>query len=181
MTKKVDASRWFTVGDGATPTAIAAVYRGALAAQRPRIEDFSVDVLSDGPWPSEVLWAVAELEARLQERRTPSALELLGAHRNVRVRPWFLRWLPRDRGPTVDLMLADDHDFDLAMAIAPFTIGGTGISDSQTIIWDGNDTGTSGAFQLTEDEVDEVRRFLALAGVNESALVPLPRRGDRGS
>ena len=88
-------------------------------------------------------------------------------------RPWFLRWLPHDKGPAVDLVLADDHDFVLAMAIAPFTIGGTGISDRQTIIWDGNDTGTSGAFQLTDDEVVEVEQSLEAAGADSTALVPL--------
>ena len=168
MTERADTARWFTVADGADPATVAAIYRGALAAQRRRIEDFSVDVLSDAPWPADVLWAVAELEAMLQARRS-------------RLRPWFLRWLPHDKGPAVDLVLADDHDFVLAMAIAPFTIGGTGISDRQTIIWDGNDTGTSGAFQLTDDEVVEVEQSLEAAGADSTALVPLRRRGDYAS
>ena len=168
MTLEMAPSRWFTVADGADRAAINAVYRGALAAQRRRIEDFSVDVLSDSAWPSDVLWAVAELENRLAARRKSP-------------RPWLLRWLPRDEGPTVDLRLDDDHDFALAMAVAPYSIGGTGISDHQKMIWDGNDTGTSGAFQLTDAEVDEVNQYLAAAGIDVAHLVPLRRHGNRSA
>lgn len=168
MTPETARLRWFTVAVGSDRAAINAVYRGALTAQRRRIADFSVDVLSDSPWPSDVLWAVAELESRL-------------AARHERARPWFLRWLPGDRAPTVDLRLEDDHDFALAMAVAPYSIGGTGISDLQTMIWDGNDTGTSGAFQLTEAEVAEVTEYMAAAGVDVSHLVPLLRRGNESA
>lgn len=168
MTREAAASRWYTVADGAEWPAASAVYRATLTAQRRRIEDFSVDVLSVSDWPNEVLWAVTELEKRLAARREEP-------------RSWLLRWLPRDLGSTVDLRLEDDHDFALALAVAPFSIGGTGISVDQTMIWDGNDTGTSGAFHLTDAEVDEVRRHLAAAGVDAAHLIPLRRRGDQSS
>ncbi|MFZ0161579.1 MAG: hypothetical protein WAL50_21315 [Kineosporiaceae bacterium] len=111
-----------------------AAYLGSLTVQRPRIDNFTIDVLSGEPWPAEVETAVAALRQRLEQRRDRrlSRLFALGAD-------------------TVELDLEIDEDFALAVAIAPFTIGGTGISNG-AIIWDGNDTGTSVAFDLTEDE-----------------------------
>jgi len=163
-----NSAAWFTIAATALPSTVAAIYRGALAAQRHRIEGFSIDVLSDEPWPIEVTWAVEELDARI-------------AASQQRPRRWWLRWLPRGGGPTVDLDLTNDRDFELAMTIAPYTIGGTGISDRQQIIWDGNDTGTSGAFQLETSELEVVKQFVTDHGGDPDQVVPLPRTRSHAS
>lgn len=152
---------WFTAAENAAPETVAAIYRGALAAQRARIQDFHIDVLSDRPWPAEVMWAVREMTDRLAEARN-------------RPRPWLLRWLPRSDSPTIALDLERDPDFELAAAIAPYTIGGTGLADGR-IIYDVNDTGTSAAFRLTTAEVDDAKRFVSIAGADPKGLVRLAR------
>lgn len=82
------------------------------------------------------------------------------------------RWHLLGPGPsTVALDLADDEDFGLALAIAPYTIGGTGLSRG-ALIWDGNDTGTSATFDLTPGEQAEVLRYVAAHGGDVRALVP---------
>ncbi len=134
---------------------VIAACRGSLTVQRPRIDNFTIDVLSGDPWPAEVETAVAALRQRLEQRRTRSFLRLfaLGAD-------------------TVELDLEVDEDFALAAAIAPFTIGGSGISNG-AIIWDCNDTGTSVAFNLTEDEHTQLMRYIAVHRGDLQALIAL--------
>ena len=153
----------FTVAQDAPPATVVAIYRAAMRAQRERLEALSIVVQSDHPWPDDVLWAVHELENRLGQLRE-------------RPRPWLLRWLPRREQRTIDLDPSSERDFELALAIAPHTIGGTGIGDG-TIIWSGNDTGTSAAFELTDSEVSDVKRRVTAAGCDATRLVALHRRG----
>ncbi|MGN6637252.1 MAG: hypothetical protein ACTHJ6_17565, partial [Oryzihumus sp.] len=55
-------------------------------------------------------------------------------------------------GISVELDPRDDRDFDLAVAVAPYKISGTGLDGLDRMIYDGNDTGTSAWFALTEEE-----------------------------
>jgi hypothetical protein len=77
------------------------------------------------------------------------------------------------RSVTVDADPRDDQAFDAILAIAPYTIGGTGISDRNRIIWSGNDTGTSLAVRLTAEEEAVVRRSIAEYGGDPHRLIPL--------
>ncbi len=155
-----ESSRW-TLDDAADPATIAATYQGALYAQRPRIAKLSIDVVSGQPWPPDVSWAVDALQSRL------------AAQHDAR----RLRWLRRRPGSTINLDLRDPESFALAVAISPFTIGGTGLTATGQVIWDGNDTGTSCSFDLTPSEVEQVRRYVGDHGGDPSRLVPLDRRG----
>src|SRR6476659_2473635 len=98
MRKRKATTPWFTLTDDADPKTVAATYRGALIAQRHRLKDISIDVLSDAPWPGEVESAVAQLQSRLTPRKS-------------RLFPW----VTRDPGVTVDLDPSDDADFALAL------------------------------------------------------------------
>ncbi|WP_458534269.1 hypothetical protein [Oryzihumus sp.] len=110
---------------------MAAAHRGALTALRGRIRALCVDVICDGTWPDEVRWAVDRLEAR----------------RPARWSRWRRRWL--EPSISVDLDPRDDEDFALAVAVAPYTICGTGIDGRDRVDYDANDTGTSAWFALT--------------------------------
>lgn len=154
------ALNWFTIRDGADPATVDAVHRAVLQIQRPRLEDVTVDLTSDAPWPEEVRWAVDE--ARQRATRTRSVLG----------RSWTRR------AGYIDLNPADDRDFEIAMALVPYTIGSTGMDQDQRMIWDANDTGTSAAFQLTATEADQVRSLIEKGGGDPATLVPLSRDGD---
>ena len=116
-----------------------------------------MDLLSDSPWPSDVQWAVDALTRRVKRR-------------------WalFLGWHGR-RGLTVNVDPRDENAFEEVVAIAPYSIGGTGLSTHGKAIWDGNDTGTSFAARLTPDEEEAVRRAIQAGGGDPGLLVSLVR------
>jgi 2-phosphosulfolactate phosphatase len=45
---------------------VIAAYRGSLTGQRARIDGFTIDVVSDQPWPNEALGAVSVAQRRLR-------------------------------------------------------------------------------------------------------------------
>jgi hypothetical protein len=152
---------WFTVADGADPATVAAAYRGALTAVSPRMVRLEVELVSDEPWPDEVAWAVR------------AGLELIKGRRRPR-----RCWWPVETSST--LLRLDPRDGDqvaVAAALAPYTIGGTGIEGRGRILWSVNDTGTSAAFRLTEDELTQVRAGVAAGGGDPRILVSLERSG----
>lgn len=150
---------WFGIRDGADRATVDAVHRGVLRAQRLRIADLTID-LAAGPWPSEVQWAVDD-----------------AVERATRTRGFFGRtWVRRARD--IDLDLRDERDFEIALALVPYTIGSTGIDHHGRMIWDANDAGTSAAFQLTPSEVGEARAYVDCADGDPTALVPLDRVED---
>jgi len=149
---------WFTVAEHADRATVAAVYRGVLVAQRHRLADVMVDVVSDAPWPGEVAWAVTELELRRRSRRSL-------------LRPWRMT----EPDISVELDPRVDEQFALAVAVAPYTLSGVGISDEQTMIWDVNDTGTSATFELEDRELKTVRAYVAANGGVVDDLVPFDR------
>ncbi len=73
---------------------------------------------------------------------------------------------------TIDLDPRKDDDFQLAVALVPHTIDGTGIAYDNRIIYSGNDTGTSAYFELTEDEHQRTVPFMTAAGVSPDWRIP---------
>ena len=61
---------WFTIRDGADRATVDATHRAVLQVQRPRLEDVTVDLTSDAPWPEEVQWAVDEADQRAIRTRS---------------------------------------------------------------------------------------------------------------
>jgi uncharacterized protein (UPF0548 family) len=141
------AARWFTVSDDATRTTAEATIRAALVAQRHRLHRLYVDVISDSDWPADVHTVVQLAEDRLSAN-------------------------PRD-GISLTLDPRVDEDFEIALALAPFSIGCEGIGLNGTFIWDANDTGTSTAFALTPTEELAVRAAITGAGGSTGDLTGL--------
>lgn len=146
--EKEDAgARWFTVRSGASRAVIEAAIRGALIAQRGRLADVHLDVLSDDDWPASVHEAVRLAKDRL------ATDPRVGIHL------------------TLDPRAADD--FGIVLALAPFTIGADGLTSRGDPIWEVSDTGTSTALALTPVEELAVRSAIAEADGNLEDLVLL--------
>lgn len=142
-----DDARWFVVSDDAARSTVEATVRGALLAQRGRLARVYVDVGSDDEWPTEVHASVRAAERRLATNRHG------------------------DDSLTLDPRV--DEDFDIALALAPFSIGCSGVSSRGELVWDVSDTGTSAAFTLTPAEVTAVRSAIARSGGRADDLVTL--------
>jgi hypothetical protein len=121
---------------------------------RSRLAGFWIDLISDRAWPPDVQWAVEELTPRRPLRTS--------------ILPW-VRYQP---SITIDLDLGKDDDFQLAMALVPYTIDVTGIADDNRIIYSGNDTGWSSYFELTEEEHQKAVQFMTAAGVSADWFIP---------
>ncbi|QJW37935.1 hypothetical protein [Cellulosimicrobium protaetiae] len=144
------------IGDGAAPGAVAAACRGALLAVRDRLTTLQVDVYSDGPWPPDAVEAVQELDELRHARRSRLATRL-----------------GREPSISLDLDPRDDHELGLALAIAPYTICGSGFDERWQLLWDVNDTGTSTTFVLLPHELDAVRAHVARSGGRRTDVVVL--------
>ena len=144
----------YSVASDAPPGAVAATYRGALSAMRGRLASFCIDLISDRAWPQDVRWAVEALTARRPPRTS------------------ILPWVKYKPSITIDLDLRDHNDFQLAMALVPYTIDATGIAEDNRIIYSSNDTGWSSYFELTEGEHQTAVQFMTAAGVSAEWLVP---------
>ncbi|MFD7310994.1 DUF1990 family protein [Promicromonospora sp. NPDC059942] len=146
-TAEEDGARWLGVTDDAARTTVEAAIRSALTAQRDRLARLQVDVASDADWPADLRTTVQLAEGRLAAN-------------------------PRsDISLTLDPR--DDEDFEIALALAPFSIGCTGIGTGGKPIWEADDTGTSAAFTLTAAEEHAVRTAITDAGGNPDDLVGL--------
>ncbi|MGZ4780580.1 MAG: hypothetical protein ACXVYL_01685, partial [Oryzihumus sp.] len=76
---------------------------------------------------------------------------------------------------SVDLDPRDDEDFALAVAVAPYTICGTGIDGRDRVDYDANDTGTSAWFALTGEELAAAAQFVAAHHGDPRGLIPFTR------
>jgi uncharacterized protein (UPF0548 family) len=147
VAKGDDGARWFGVGDDVTRASAEAAIRGALVAQRDRLAEVHIDIVSDHDWPADVRGIVRLAERRLAENHQRSTSLILD--------------------PRID------EDYEIALALAPFSIGCDGFSDNGTLIWDANDTGTSAAFALTPAEELAVTVAITEAGGSADSLMLL--------
>jgi hypothetical protein len=154
MVVRAPAGAWYTAVDGASPETVSALCRGALLAVRERVTTLQIDVYSDEPWPPDVMNAVRGLD------------EIRYAQQSRRARR-------RGREPDISVVLdpRDDHEVGLALAVAPFTICGTGYGDRR-MLWDVNDTGTSLGFSLLPAELAAVRAYVDEHGGQAEDVVP---------
>jgi len=142
-----DDGRWFTVRGDAGRATTAAAARAALRAQRGRLDRVEIDVLSDEDWPEDARPAVRTAEQRLAAGRR--------------------------RGICLPLDPRTDEDLDLALALAPFSIGGSALDHGGRLVWEANDTGTDASFRLTWAEEEVVRSAVVDAGGDPEALILL--------
>ena len=150
-----------TIADGAAAGTVAAACRGALLALRDRVARLQVDVYSDEPWPPDATDAVHALDELRRARRGRLARRF--------------GWEPPI---SLELDPRDDRELDLALAVAPFTICGSGFDEDGTLLWDVNDTGTPVSLLLLPPELDAVRSHTARSGGRPDAVGgPGARRG----
>jgi hypothetical protein len=154
----------YTVADGADDVTVAAIYRCTLVAQRPRLSHIDIDLISDMAWPDGLRWAV------------DAGHEIIRRRRDERPR-WWHRWI--GPGDILRVDPRDDEAFEIAVALAPYTIGGTGLDDQRRFVWSGNDTGTSAVFGLTDSELETVRAEVFASGGDPRMLVPFEPRKRR--
>ncbi|WP_426310677.1 hypothetical protein [Cellulosimicrobium sp. E-16] len=150
-----------TIVTGAAPVTVEAVCREALVVLRDRIVTLQVDLSSDDPWPSDVVQAVRAMDELRHARRGRLA-----------------RWLGSGPSISLDLDPRDDHEFGLAVDVAPYTICGTGLDERGRVLWDVNDTGTSVTFSLLPHELDDLRDRVERSGGRREEVVVLGERTD---
>ncbi|MFF2269172.1 hypothetical protein ACFVTZ_12935 [Cellulosimicrobium cellulans] len=148
-----------TIADGAAPGTVAAACRGALLALRDRVARLQVDVCSDEPWPPDATHAVHALDELRRARRG----------RLARRFGWE---------PPISLELDPRDDRELDLALAPYTICGSGFDEHWTLIWDVNDTGTSVTFSLLPHELDDLWARVERSGGRREEIVVLRERTD---
>lgn len=151
----------WTVADGAAPGTVTTVCREALVVLRDRIVTLQVDLCSDDPWPPDVVESVQALDALRYARRGRLA-----------------RWLGSGPSISLDLDPRDDHEFGLALDVAPYTICGSGFDARGRLLWDVNDTGTSVTFSLLPHELDDLRVRVERSGGRREEIVVLGERTD---
>jgi hypothetical protein len=148
----------YSVAGEAPPEAVAAAYRGALSSLRSKLTSFRLDLVSYEAWPADVQWAVEALSPRRPSRSS------------------ILPWAKYQRSVTIDLDLREDGDFQLAVALAPYTTHCQGLAEDNRIIYSGNDIDMSAYFELTEDERESTVQYMTEEGVGPDWLIPLPAK-----
>jgi hypothetical protein len=152
------AAAGYSVAGEAPPEAVAAAYRGALDSVRSKLAGFRLELVSDEAWPPDVQWAV----------------EALGPRRP----PWnsITPWVGQGRTITIDLDLREDGDFQLAVALAPYTSRCQGFADDNRIIYSGQGNATGAYFELTEEERESAVQYMTEEGVGADWLIRLPAK-----
>ena len=149
-----------TVAGGADAATVEAVHRAALLVLRPRLVHLDVDVVSDEPWPEDVVWAVDAAEPYCVRRH------------------WWRR--RPTRAITARIDPDDDTGFAVAVALVPHTIGATGVA--RGVAYRAHDTGRALVVDLTAAEADRARELVREQGGDPdrlTAYVPPPRRRRR--
>ena len=137
----------YTMADNAPSDSETAVFRGTLLAVRHALGSLDVDLISDSPWPGDVLPAV-------------DRLRLVTKHGRLRRRESITARVD----PTID------DQFEDALAVIPFTIGSTGLTHDAHLAYSADDTGTSLYVQLTPAERDVAREYIRDHGWDPALL-----------
>jgi len=134
-------------------------HRQALLVLRPSIDDADFDAISDRPWPLDVVPFVDR--ALIMSRN-----ELEAAGPRARKKDFRL-------GIGADVR--DDAQFEVLLALAPFTISASGFAGGR-FVFDANDTGTSMWIAVTEEQETELRSRLEALGISPDIFTePAPR------
>ncbi|GAA2760039.1 hypothetical protein GCM10009872_54000 [Actinopolymorpha rutila] len=140
----------FVLDDDADEATVIAAHQEGLRVVRGVLRRVWIDAISDRPWP--------------QQAQDPlRALLDLAALRHT-----------GDTGIEVDV--GDDDQFDLVVALSPFTISAEGWAESDEQIYSASDTGTSLWMALTPREHSELRERLLTRGADPNAVIPQPPR-----
>ncbi|SDR70356.1 hypothetical protein SAMN04489717_0159 [Actinopolymorpha singaporensis] len=140
----------FALADDADEATAIAAHQEGLRVVRGALRRVWIDAISDSPWPEQAQVALRAL------------LDLAELHHTS------------DTG--IELDVSDDDQFDLVVALSPFTISAEGWAESDEQIYSASDTGTGLWMALTPREHSEVRERLLTRGADPNAIIPQPPR-----
>ncbi|MCX5387500.1 hypothetical protein [Streptomyces sp. NBC_00083] len=140
---------------------VVSAHREALRVLRDSIETAHVDAYSDVPWPRDVVDAY---EHALSMAKSQSAEGVRSAK--------------DDPGMGIDVAVRDDAEFDVLLALAPFTIHAEAWRQGQEI-FSASDTGTALWIAVTSQQEVQLMSRLGALGVPRTAFTTQPRRRRR--
>ncbi|MER6116433.1 hypothetical protein [Streptomyces sp. NPDC001743] len=159
MTSAADGPRReLFLRDGLEAADVVRAHREALRVLRESIESAQVDAYSDIAWPREV--------APAYEQVLSMAAEVAQG-----VRP-----AKGDPGIGIDVDVRDDTQFDVLLALAPYTIHAEAWRQSREIFSAG-DTGTALWIAVTSEQEARLMSRLHALGVPQAPFTTEPRRG----
>ncbi|WP_328723427.1 hypothetical protein OHT52_30600 [Streptomyces sp. NBC_00247] len=132
-------------------------HREALRALRDDIETAHFDAYSDAPWPPEVVPAYERASSMAEHR-------VAGGVRSAK----------GDHGMGIDVDVRDDAQFDVLLALAPFTIHAEGWRQGRQI-FSASDTGTALMIAVTARQEALLMSRLGASGVPATAFTSRPR------
>ncbi|NYH93290.1 hypothetical protein [Actinopolymorpha rutila] len=145
--------RPFVLDDDADEVAVIAAHEEGLRVLRGALRRVWVDVITDLPWPAQVQGAVRAL-GQLAERRHCGQVD-------------------------IEVDVDDDEQFELVVAVSPFTIGVEGRSETDEEIYSASDNGRGLWLALTPAEEADFRRRLTERGAEPNAVTYQPPRRRR--
>ncbi|MEU3500887.1 hypothetical protein ABZ726_08980 [Streptomyces hundungensis] len=147
---------------GALPPAeLAWAHREALRVVRPGVETAHIDAYSDDAWPQEA---------------APFYEQALAMGRNALIRGG--RSAKGDSGMGIDIDVHDDAEFEILLALAPYTIHTEGWRGRRQI-FSASDTGTSLWVAVTGEQQADLLARLAARGIPTTAFAVRPEKAER--
>ena len=149
--------RALLLGDSLEPAELARAHHEALLVLRSSIETAHIDAYSDAAWPQEVV--------SFYERA-------LSMGRDAVVRG--ARSVKDDPGMGIDVDVHDDAQFEVLLALAPYTIHAEGWREGQ-LVFSASDTGTALWVAVTQQQEVELMSRLVAHGIPPTAFVVDPK------
>lgn len=159
MTSEADEPRRdLFLRDGLEAADVVRVHREALRVLRDSIETAHVDAYSDIAWPREVAPAYEQVLSM-------AANEVAEGVRSAK----------GDPGMGIDVDVRDDMQFDVLLALAPYTIHAEAWQQGREI-FSASDTGTALWIAVTSEQEVRLMSRLDTLGVPQTAFTTQPRR-----
>ncbi|MFJ4584030.1 hypothetical protein [Streptomyces echinatus] len=139
------------------PAELARAHLEALLVLRSSIETAHIDAYSDAAWPQEV---VSSYEHALAMGRD----EVVRGTRSAK----------DDPGMGIDVDVRDDAQFEVLLALAPYTIHAEGWCEGQQV-FSASDTGTALWVAVTQQQEEELMSRLMTHGIPTTAFIVDPK------
>ncbi|MFI1279321.1 hypothetical protein ACH4U5_00870 [Streptomyces sp. NPDC020858] len=159
MTSEADEPRRnLFLRDGLEAADVVRVHREALRVLRESIETAHVDAYSDIAWPREVAPAYEQVLSMASNEVAEGVRSAKG-----------------DPGIGIDIDVHDDTQFDVLLALAPYTIHAEAWRQGREI-FSASDKGTALWIAVTSEQEVQLMSRLDALGVPQAAFTTQPRR-----
>ncbi|WP_199924887.1 hypothetical protein [Streptomyces sp. NRRL WC-3725] len=149
--------RALLLGDALEPAELARAHREALFVLRSTIETAHIDAYSDATWPQEVMAFYERALAMGQDAVVRGA-----------------RSATDDPGMGIDVDVRDDAQFEVLLALAPYTIHAEGWRGGQ-LVFSASDTGSALWVAVTQQHEVELLSRLMAHGIPPTAFIADPK------